>query len=59
MPEGFNSVDSYYWNIKLVKPQQFAVTFNVDLLKRIFIIAIRPLHRLLSVIAEMAAGTRV
>jgi hypothetical protein len=59
VPEGFNPIDGNNWNIKLVKSQQVAITFNVDLLKGIFSIAIRRSHRLLSVIAEMTAWARV
>jgi len=59
MPERLNPIDGNHWDVMLVTSQQLGITFNVDLLKRIFFIATCCLDRLLSVIAEMTTRARV
>jgi hypothetical protein len=59
VPERFDAINGNHWNVMLVTSQQLGVAFNIDLLKRIFFIAVCRLHCLLSVIAEMTAWARV
>ncbi len=55
MPERLNAIDGDDWNVILVTSEQLAVTFNIDFLKRIFIIAVGRLHCLFGFFAKMTA----
>jgi len=59
MFERFDTVDGNYRDVVSITPQQIGVTFNVDLVKRIFIKASCGSDGLLGFIAKMTTRSAV
>jgi hypothetical protein len=57
--ERLDSINGDDWNVILVTSQQLPVAFNINFLKRIFVLAGRGVHLLLRFITEMTARARV
>jgi hypothetical protein len=59
VPKRLDAINGDDRNVMLITSQKLGITFNVDLLERIFIATVCGLHRLLSVIAKMTTRARV
>jgi hypothetical protein len=57
VPESFDSVNRHHGNVVLIFSEQFAIRFNVDLVESKAIVTTGGVNRVLSFVAEVAAGS--